>query len=621
MDDLYRKYPEKCLPEDEIFRHIHRGDRIFIGTGCGEPQYLVQALLKFVDSHPTAFYDAEVFHVWTLGVAPYMDEKFKQNFRHNFFFIGENVRDAVNKGLADYTPVFSSKVPGLFEQGIIPLDVALIQTSLPDRQGYLSLGISVDIVKSAVKNASLVIAQLNSGMPRAHGDSFIHVSDVDFLVPHNEPLLEYHPSADSEITRRIGKYVARLVCNGDTLQIGVGRILNAILNYLSGKKHLGIHTELLTDGLVELMRQEVVDNSQKGIHRGKTVATFCMGTQSTYDYVCDNPAIEFYPVDYTNNPLVIARNQNMTAINNAIEIDLTGQATTESVGKQFYRGIGGQADFMRGASLAPNGKTILVLESTAQKDTISRIVPFLQKGAGVTLNRGDIDYVVTEYGIAYLPGKNIRERAMALIAIAHPDFRPWLIEEAKKHHIIYQDQAFIPGKRGEYPEELETHRATKSGLDILLRPVKISDEPLLKDFFYSLSDQSLFFRFFHNPKKMPHEFLQKFAVIDYTRYMVILATIQEGAREEVVAIAQYSINEADHTAEVAFAVRDDYQNKGIGKQLLSYLTTLARKNGILGFTASMLADNHRMLHLFKKMGFPTEIQYDRGTCEMTLMFK
>lgn len=455
LETFRQIYPEKFLLKDQIFNHIHRGNRIFIGTACGEPQYLVNALIDYVKTNPKAFFDTEVIQIWTLGVAPYTDAKFTSNFRSNSFFIGNSTRDPVNKGLADYTPIFLSEVPTLLYRGILPIDVAMIQTSPPDKQGYMSLGVSVDIVKAATEMAQLVITQVNSSMPRVHGDGFVHIKEVDFIVPYDEPILEYEPSSNTTITDRIGKYVSRLIRDGDTIQIGYGSIPNAILSNLSDKKHLGVHTELLSDGIVELIKKGSIDNTKKILDRGKTIASFCMGKKATYEFINDNPSIEFKRIDYTNNPLIIAQQENITAINSALEIDLTGQATAESIGKIFYSGIGGQADFMRGAILARNGKTIVAMASTAQKDTASRIVPFLKEGAGVTLNRGDVHYVVTEYGIAYLTGKNIRERAMSLITIAHPKFRPWLIQEAKNLNLIFKDQAFIPGG------EVNTRRISK----------------------------------------------------------------------------------------------------------------------------------------------------------------
>ncbi|MDD5748991.1 MAG: GNAT family N-acetyltransferase [Actinomycetota bacterium] len=621
MEKMRSRYPEKFVDEDTAFNAIRRGDHLFVGTGCGEPQYLVSALADYVERHPKAFFDTEVIHVWTLGVAPYADEKFKSNFRHNSFFVGDNTREAVNEGFADYTPIFLSQVPDLFYRKFIPIDIAIVQTSPPDGNGYMSLGVSVDITKAAAEVASKVIVQVNSNMPRVHGDTFIHISDVDFIVAHDEPLLEYSPTVPDVLVRQIGKYVGRIVEDGDTIQVGYGTLPNAILANLVNKQHLGVHTELLSDGIANLMKKGVIDNSRKTLDRGKTVASFCMGTPETYSYIHDNPSIDFRPIDYTNNPLNIARNRKMTAINMGLEIDLTGQATAESLGKTFYSGIGGQADFMRGAVLAEGGKTILAMPSTAgEEGGHSRIVPCITEGAGVTLTRGDIQYVVTEYGIAYLHGKNVRERAMELIAIAHPKFRPWLIEEAKKLRMIYQDQAFIPGTRGEYPEDLETYRTTKNGTEIFLRPVKISDEPELKDFFYSLSDNSLHTRFISYRKDMPHERLQEFAVIDYTKEMIILAVIKDGEKEEIVGLGQYTINEGEHTADVGFVVKDEFQNRGIGTELLSYLTQLAKRQGLHGFTAEVLVENQSMMHVFEKL-LDVKKTVDSGVYYLTMGFR
>jgi acyl-CoA hydrolase/ribosomal protein S18 acetylase RimI-like enzyme len=619
--DLKKTWPEKFAPEEEIFRHIHSGDKIFIGTGCGEPQYLVQALLNFVSINPKAFFGIELIHVWTLGDAPYIDEKFHDNFRIDSFFISEGTRNAINRGAADYTPISLSAVPDLIRREIIPIDVALIQTSPPDKHGYMSLGISVDIVKAATQKASLIVAQINSHMPRTQGDGFINIEDIDFIIHHDEPLLEYTVEAPGNIIQAIGQYVARIIEDGSTIQVGYGIIPNAAVSYLGEKKHLGVHTELLSDGVVDLMKAGVVDNTKKSIDKGKTVASYCMGRKETYELLDENPTIEFKTIDYVNNPLIIAKNKLMTAINSAMEVDLTGQATAESLGGTFYFGVGGQADFMRGAVLAPGGKSILALPSTAINDTISRIVPSLQEGTGVTLTRGDVHYVVTEYGIAYLQGKNIRERAMDLIAIAHPKFRPWLIAEAKRRLLIYKDQAFIPGMNGVYPVALETFRTTRDGRTILLRAVKIGDEPLMKDFFYDLSSDSMYRRFMSARMDMPHERLQEFGMVDYTSRMMILAIIEGDNKETIAGIGQYDINKRVHTAEVALVVKDEYQKMGVGHELLSYLTHLATRQGLLGFTAEVLVENKPMLSLFKNMGFNIEKRSDEGVYEMCIMFR
>lgn len=603
IEELKKTYPEKFGTEKAIFGNIPLGARMFVSTACGEPQYLLKALVSYIESYPKAFLDAEMFQVVTLGVGPYNAAKYKHNFRNNSFFISETTRAAINNGEADYTPAFMSEIPALFSRGLVPVDVALIQTSLPDRYGLVNLGVSVDIVKAALQQARLIIAQINRNMPRVHGDGFIHVKDINFIVPYDEPLLEYHPKVKGEVVERIGKYVARLVQDGDTIQVGYGSIPDAILSHLKDKKHLGVHTEMISDGTIELIKCGAVDNSRKTINRGKSIASFCTGKKETYDYLNNNPTIELRTIDYTNNPLIIAQHFNMTAINSALEIDLTGQATAESIGNIFYSGVGGQADFVRGTVLSPGGKCILVLQSTAKGGRVSRISPFLKDGAGVTLHRGDVHYVVTEYGIAYLHGKSIRERAMALIAIACPDFRPWLIEEAKKRHLIYSDQAFIPGKGGEYPEDLETRVTLKDGEEIFFRPVRITDEPLLKEFFYSLSPQTMFRRFISTRRDMPHERLQEFVVVNYAEEVSIQAVILRDAKEEIAGIGRFYLDENTHTAEVAFTVKDVYHNRGIGTELLAYLIYLAKKRGLIGFEAELLTENKPMFSILDKAGF------------------
>lgn len=535
---------------------------------------------------------------------------------------------------ADYTPIFLSQLPGLIRSGRIPLDVALIQTTLPEREGRMNLGVSVDIVRAAVEKAEMVIAQPNSFMPAVDGDGWINMDDVDFIIAKDEPLQEYIEQPPGDVARKIGSYVSRIVDDCSTIQVGYGSIPNAIARSLGNKKHLGVHTELFCDGIAGLMEEGVVDNSKKSLHPGKSIATFCMGRSETFDFLKRNgSSIEFRSIDYTNNPLIIAQNRKMTAINSALEVDLTGQATAESLGHSFFSGIGGQADFMRGAALAEEGKTILALPSTAQRaetakseegssrgPVVSRIVPFLSEGAGTTLTRGDIHYVVTEYGIAYLHGKSIRERAMDLISIAHPAFRLWLIEEAKRLHLIYPDQAFVPGIKGEYPEDLEMRKTTSKGLRLLMRPVKISDEPMLKEFFYSLSDESLYQRFISARKDIPHKTLQKYVAVDYFSKMVLVALVEDGGRESICGLGQYGMNSDLYTADVALVVRDDCQKKGVAGEMLSYLTLLAKRQGLLGFTAEVLAGNNPVFRLFKKMGFVVRKRNEDGVYEMRAMF-
>jgi len=414
------------MSPEEAAGLIESGQRVYLQGGSAVPFALVDALV----ARYRELENVEIVHLHTEGPAPYVQPEMEGHFRHNALFIGKNVREAVNAGRADFTPVFLSNVPRLFET-TLPLDIALIQVSPPDRFGFCSLGISVDCAKPAALAARKVIAQVNSRMPRTHGDSFLHVSQIDHLVPCDCELIEVDEvAADDPVSREIGRLVASLVEDGSTIQTGIGSIPNAVLDALRSRRHLGLHTEMFSDGALRLMEEGVIDNDAKTYHRGKAVASFVIGSRRLYDFVDDNPMIEMHPVTFTNDPFHIAQNNKMVAINSAIEIDLTGQVCADSIGHRLYSGTGGQLDFVRGALRSPGGKAIIALPSTAASGSVSRIVPELKPGAGVVTTRGDVQFVVTEYGIADLFGRSLRERARALIDIAHPRFRPQLEDEA-----------------------------------------------------------------------------------------------------------------------------------------------------------------------------------------------
>jgi acetyl-CoA hydrolase len=399
--------------------------------GCAVPFALVDALV----ARKNDLRNVEIVHLHTEGPAPYAQPDMAEHFRHNALFIGANMREAVKTGRADVTPIFLSDVPRLFET-TLPLDVALIQVSPPDRAGYCSLGISVDCARPASLAASTVIAQVNPRMPRTHGDSFLHVSQIDFLVEAEAELVEVECPQPDEVAMRIGRHVVSLIDNGATIQTGIGTIPNAVLASLTNHKRLGIHTEMFSDGLLDLIGEGAVDCSAKSYHPGKIVASFVMGSRRLYDFVHDNPMIEMHSTTFTNDPFLIARNDNMVAINSAIEVDLTGQVCADSMGHLLYSGIGGQVDFVRGAARARNGKAVIAMPSTAKGGTISRIVTELQPGAGVVTTRGDVQFVVTEYGIANLHGHTLRDRARALIEIAHPRFREELQTAARGLNLL-----------------------------------------------------------------------------------------------------------------------------------------------------------------------------------------
>jgi acetyl-CoA hydrolase len=412
-------YEKKLTTPEKAVQVIESGMRVYIGGGAGVPQVLEQAMLARADQ----LRNVEVIHVLTFSGGEYLKPEYAESFRHRALFLGGNARQAVWDGRADYTPVFLSEIPALLRDGSLPLDVVLIQVSPPDEHGFCSFGIEVGVTKPAAQAAKIIIAEINPNMPRVLGDSFIHISKLNIIVDVNYPLPTVTQGEITPVFDKIGANVADLIPDGATLQLGIGAIPDAVLNYLGSKRDLGIHSEMFSDGVIELIEQGVITNDKKTLHPGKIIGGFLFGNKDLYDFVNDNAMIELHPSDYVNDPFIIAQNDKMVAINSAIEVDLTGQVCADSIGTKFYSGIGGQVDFIRGAARSKGGIPIIALPSTAKKDSVSRIVPRIKSGAGVVTSRGDVHYVVTEYGVANLHGKSVRERAEALIAIAHPDFR------------------------------------------------------------------------------------------------------------------------------------------------------------------------------------------------------
>ncbi len=587
-----------CSARDAVMK-INPGQRVFIGTGCAEPQELVHALT----ARKEGLADTEIVHLLTLGEAPYAAKELAESFRVNSFFIADNVRGLIQQGLGDYTPIFLSDIPGLFTSGRLSLDVALIQVSPPDEKGKCSLGVSVDIVKSAAENARLVIAEINPNMPRTLGDTFIHIYDFDALVPVDTPVIEVQPPEPTETTRQIGQYVAALVEDSSTVELGIGQIPQAVLGFLKNKKDLGIHTEMFTDAIIDMIEKGVITGKHKTRDRGKVVASFCLGTKKLYDYINNNPDFTFYPTEYVNDPYVISQQHKQVAINVALEIDLTGQVCADSLGNTFYSGIGGQVDFNRGAARSEGGKAIIALPSTAQNGKISRIVCRLTPGAGVVTTRGDVHYVITEYGAAYLHGKSVQERAIALISVAHPDFREELMQEAIDSKLIRREFSEVEGKFFVGPQQLRTTYITDDGTQVNFRPIHPTDEPRMKDLFYALSQQTIYYRFMSRTKRIPRKQIRDFVYVNHRSEIAIVGTVPEAYGEEIVAIGRYYLDEKTNLAEVAFVVRDAWQNKGIGGFLFKYLSSIARQNGITGFTAEVLRENTAMQKVFRKSEF------------------
>lgn len=599
--DLLKTHPEKVVDAGQAMNLIKPGNMVFIGTGCGEPQHLIKAMVE-----NEQMYDIMIYQMLSSTLSQYVDEEaFLRRFSLKLFFISWSMRKAVSVGKIDYIPTYLSRIPELFYSRRIGLDVALIQVSPPDPFGYCSLGVSVDITRAGADSARLVIAQVNKEMPKTWGDSLIHVDEIDYLVIQDEPIVDaIRPlkPEEIEIGRRIGMYISEVVEDGATLQVGFGYLPNTVLQYLDGKKDLGIHTQVVTDGLLPLLRGKVITNKKKTLIPGRVVASLCMGSQEMYNYVNNNPMFYFRSSDFVNDPKVIAQNDNLVSISSALEVDLTGQVCADSLGNQFYSGIGDQVDFLRGAAMSKGGISIIALPSTAKtKDGIcSRIVANLSDGAGLATTRADVDIIITEYGIAELQGKSIYQRVMALTQIAHPQFRSELIEEAKSRGYIFADQLPPSAEDLIFLENYKERVVLKNGQSVLFRPLLPSDEFAYRNFYYSLKEETIYWRFFYDRKVFSHEMIQgEYADVDYRKNIYLIGMVQQKRYQQIIAMGTYA-DLGDGVAEVAFVVNEDYHGQGIASYLLQQLETIARKNGFNGFVATTLTQNSAMIHVFKK---------------------
>jgi acyl-CoA hydrolase len=613
--DWQRRYASKVCTAEEAIREIAPGRRIQIGSGAAEPGTLVHALVD----HGGHLADNEIVHLLTLGPAPYVAPGLERRFRHTAFFIGANVREAVQDGRADFMPVFLSEIPRLIRSRRVQVDVALIQVSPPDRHGHVSLGVSVDVVRAGVDSADLVLAEVNPRMPRTLGDSFVHVDRIARLVPVDSPLPELPVSEPDPVSTEIGRHVASLIPNGATLQAGIGKIPDAVMDALADHVDLGVHTEMFSDGVMRLVEGGVINGRRKTLLPGKVVTSFIMGSQKLYEWVHDHPAVEMRPSGFTNDPMTIARHDRMVAINSALAVDLTGQIAADTLMGRFFSGIGGQVDFIRGAARSRGGRAIIALPSTAKGGTVSRIQPAFEAGAGVVTSRGDVHRVVTEYGVADLWGKNIRQRSMALIDIAHPDFRGELLAAAKERRYVFPDQV---APRATYPWERQRAEKLRDGTDVTVRPVRISDEESLQDLFYRLSDESTFRRFMAHKRTHTREEMQRLVDLDFEQSVALVLCFddEEGA-EQILAMCRYDVDPATELADIAFVVRDEWQRKGIGALLMRHMGEIARHSGLRGFTADVLTTNQAMLAVFQRSGLKVELERDDPLYHLTATFE
>jgi acyl-CoA hydrolase/N-acetylglutamate synthase-like GNAT family acetyltransferase len=611
------KYIENKRNAHEAIGLIKPAQRVFIGSSCGEPQHLVRELSEASNY----FKDIEINRLLTLETTPLTliaNKTRDQSLNIRSFYLGSAKPKSIARNKRFITPINLSAVPRLFKSRLLPIHVALIQVSPPDDFGWMSLGVSVDITLAAAQSADLVIAQVNSRMPRVLGRSFIHVNDVDVFVEYDEPLLAIGETPELKAANDIGRLIARLIEDGSTMEIGLGSTHQATLLALADKNDLGIHTQYMTNDIMHLFSRGVITNRKKGFNEGKMVACGAIGTETLYEFLDDNPAIEFHPCDYVNDPSIISRHNKMVSMNVAMTIDLTGQVAADALPYNNFSGVTGMFDFMRGAVQSKGGKSILLLPATALQGKKSRIVPQLDDEA-VVVPRGDVHYVVSEYGAVNLFGKSLQERAMAMISIAHPDFRDELFYAAKKMGLLSAERTLTESIHGVYPIHLE-ETVEIDAEQVTIRPAKPVDERRIQEHFYNLNRDDVVARFFHEKNSFVHDEVKGVSLIDYIKDLTVVAVVGEFGFGKVIGVGEYLVDPATREAEIAFSISRPYQKKGLGKILLNKLANAARDNGICGLMAYTSPQNRGMIKLFRMLPYKVDSFFDGEMLQLRCRF-
>lgn len=619
-NNVLSNFTDKITTPENALSCIKSGDRIFVGTACATPRTLTAAL-ENLDKNLD---DVQMYHFFVNGAIPFEDGSPKTKFYHKAFFVDRDMRDVIKQGKGDYIPISIAQVPNLLKNGAFTIDVALVQVTMPDQHGFVNLGVSADITHAVIQNAEIVIAELNPNMPRTYGDTSISMDQIDKAVIVDSPIIEFiHPHVDDSIAERIARYVARIIDNGSTLQIGLGRIPNGMLKYLTNRRNLGIHSDVITDSIVDLLEKGIITGQEKSIHTGQIVTSYCLGTRRLYDLIDNNPLFSFYPIEYVCDPSVISSNNKMVSVTQAFAVDLMGQVCSDQFEGEFYSGVSTQPDFLRGAANSPEGKPIICLASTTEDGKESRIRPLLHEGEGVSIPRSDVHYVVTECGTAYLFGKTIGEKALALIEIAHPSFRLWLLEEAKRLGYLRADQELKCKEDGTlecwYPQEEEREYELKNNIKIVVRPSKASDVRELQNLFYKLPPEDVYTRFFRGLKSLPVSEAEHLCNVDYKQEMAFVVTTGEREREKIIGSSFYVVNPSTNMADVAYMILHEWQGMGLGSILQQRMVEYAKSKGLKGFTADILVENTAMLKLAKKCGKIT-MKQSHGLYEVEMLF-
>ena len=610
-------YVAKKRDAESAIRLIRSGQRVFIGSACGEPQELVRSLAEYANLF-TGLEIVRMMSQESVPLAEIANKTAESGFSIRNIYLGAASSAHFQDNLRFVTPMNISDVPSLFQSRKLPINVALIQVSPPDDFGWMSLGISVDVTMAAAYSADLVIAQVNPNMPRIMGQSFVHVNDVDAIVEHEEELIAIQKAEVSDVSTMIGRQISRLISDGATIQVGLDAASQATVQALSQKNDLGFHSQYLTRDIMTLYALGVINNRKKGINEGKLVASAALGDRDLYEFLHDNPAIEFHPSDYVNNPYVISRHNRMVSMNVAKVIDLTGQVAAEAMAQTHFAGVSGVMDFVQGARRSPGGKSILMLPSTTPDGKKSNIVPHMENEA-VVVPRGSVHYVATEYGVVNLFGKNLQERVMAMISVAHPDFRDELFHGAREAGMIGSERSLGETARAVYPVNLEDIIEI-DGQTITIRPAKTVDERRIREHYYSLEKDDIYMRFFHAKKSFSTSDVEAIAQIDYIKDLTLIGVVGESGFDRVVAVAEYLLLMDSNMAEVAFTVAKDFQHKGLGKLFLHKLSTAAREHGISGLVAYTAPHNKPMIDLFKTLPYNVKTTIEDEALCLTCKF-
>lgn len=616
MYSTLRPYADKITSAEEAVRHVRGGDHVFVGSACATPRSLVAALEA--QAFPPS--DMVFVHFLTDHAVPHNAQgEAVSHYRHRTFFVGQDIRAAVKQGQADYVPISIARVPQLMAIGRIPVDVALIQVSLPDEFGYVSLGVSVDVIPAAVAKAKIVIAEVNPAMPRTMGDSALHIGQIHHLVPVNTPVIEYqHPAAPEQAMEQIARYIGGIIEDGSTLQIGMGRVTNEALKYLVDRQDIGIHSDVITDAIIPLLERGILTGRRKSNQPGKIVTSFAMGSRRLYDLIDRNPLFSFQPIEVVADPNTIAAQHKMVSVTQAFAVDLSGQVCADQLNGDFYSGIAAQGEFLQGASRSEGGKPIICLASTEDDGETSRIRAVLRPGEGVTVARTDVHYVVTEFGIAYLFGKSIRERAIALIEVAHPKFRQALFEQAQSLGYLPPEQTL--NNLRAYPVEEELRVALKDQREVLLRPATSSDGEAIRSLFHRLPERDVYTRFFRQVRGLSDKDIQRLCNLNFENEVAFVAVTGSRENSQVVAQACYFIDASTNLAETAFMVHPDWQGCGLGKALQQRMTSHALARGVRGFLAETLSSNPNMIRLASGGSTKVNMEKTGNTVRVTTLF-